>query len=87
CQDKFKFLGAQRKWLELIAHTCRRFVRETDPTPPTTATQKQTISIENGETLNTETKHKSSTQVPASLTENLIIELKELIYDWILSKE
>ncbi|KAJ6628661.1 Germ cell nuclear acidic protein [Pseudolycoriella hygida] len=49
-QDKFEFLGAQRKWLELIAHTCRRYVGETDPNPRTTATEKDTISIDNGET-------------------------------------
>lgn len=32
CQNKFKFMDGQRKWLEIIAKTCRRFVGKVEPT-------------------------------------------------------
>lgn len=47
CQQKFKFLDGQRKWLELIAETCRRIV-DIDAPPPTIPTKSVPASIENG---------------------------------------
>lgn len=56
CQRKFKFLDGQRKWFELIAETCRRFVGEIHPSLALGATTSGDVQItgnvENGNFIN-----------------------------------
>lgn len=60
CQQKFKFLDGQRKWLELIAEICRSFVGNIDSLSPTVPTKNVPATIENGNFVTRITIHKES---------------------------
>lgn len=86
CQEKFKFFDGQRKWLELIGQTCRRFVGDIDPPTPTVTPPNVPVSTENGQSSNQSNDPKKGKPVPAHVTEDNLKELEELIFDWISSK-